>query len=100
MGARLEHEVRNCVKATIDSSLGQLGVVDAMDVEDFMGKMKELFREVVSSYPTLDNQKSVLEELPVASAAGEPESLSLSGSVGVTSSMPTLFGDGLVASIR
>ena len=100
MGARLEHDEWNWVKATIGSCLGRLGVVGAMAVEDFMGKMKEVFREVVSSYATLYNQKSVLDELPVASAAGEPQSLSVSGSVGVTSSMPTLFGDGVVASIR
>ena len=36
MGARLEHDVRNWLKATIESPLGQLGAVGAMVVEDIM----------------------------------------------------------------
>ena len=100
MGARLEHEVRNLVKITVDSSLGQLGVFGAIAVEDSIGKTKEVFREVVSSYSALENQKSVVDELPVASASGEPQSLSVSEPVGVTSSIPTLFGDGVVASAQ
>ena len=100
MGAHLEQDVSHWVKAAIDSSLGRLGVVGVMAVEDFMEKMKEVLREVVSSYSSLDSRKSVLDELPVASTSGGPQSLSVSGSVGVLSSIPTLFGEGVVPSIQ
>ena len=100
MGAQLEQDVSHWVKAAIDSSLGRLGVVGVMAVEDFMEKMKEVLREVVSSYSPLNSRKSVLDELPVASTSGGPQSLSVSGSVGVQSSIPTLFGEGVVPSIQ
>ena len=96
MGAQLEQDVSHWVKAAIDSSLRRLGVVGVMAVEDFMEKMKEVLREVVSSYSPLNSRTSVLDELPVASTSGGPQSLSVSGSVGVQSSIPTLFGEGVI----
>ena len=38
--------------------------------------------------------------MPVTAASGGPQSLSAFGYVDVPSSVPTLFGDGVVASVR
>ena len=86
---RVEREIQQWVKAAIESSLGRLGTVGALAVEDFLDKVKEALRE--------------LGQAPVVSRGGETSSLprSVAGSisgvddrrVAVESDVPSEFGE-------
>ena len=66
---RVEREIQQWVKAAIESSLGRLGTVGALAVEDFLDKLKEALRE--------------LGQAPVVPRGGETSSLprSVAGSI-------------------
>ena len=86
---RVEREIQQWVKAAIESSLGRLGTVGALAVEDFLDKLKEALRE--------------LGQTPVVPRGGETSSLprsvagSISGAderrVAVESDVPSEFGE-------
>ena len=86
---RVEREIQQWVKAAIESSLGRLGTVGALAVEDFLDKVKEALRE--------------LGQAPVVPRGGETSSLprSVAGSisgvddrrVAVESDVPSEFGE-------
>ena len=86
---RVEREIQQWVKAAIESSLGRLGTVGALAVEDFLDKLKEALRELGQS--------------PVVPRGGETSSLprSVAGSISgvddrraaVESDVPSEFGE-------
>ena len=86
---RVEREIQQWVKAATESSLGRLGTVGALAVEDFLDKLKEALRE--------------LGQAPVVPRGGETSSLprSVAGSIsGVDdrrvageSDVPSEFGE-------
>ena len=49
LDARLEHDIHSRVKASFESSMGQLGIVGATAMDDFLLKMQEVFKEIISS---------------------------------------------------
>ena len=101
--ARLQKELSGVVKATIESTLGQLGTVEAMAVDEFVGQLTA----AVSRLVPVSGSK--------ATAPGEDAPLvSSSSSVGVApvesdaqkdlsvvsrtaSIVPSIFGEGTVA---
>ena len=81
---RVERELQQWVKAAIESSLGRLGKVGALAVQEFLGKLKEALQE--------------LGQAPVVPRGGETSSLprSVAGSisgVAVESDVPSEFGE-------
>ena len=66
---RVEREIQQWVKAAFESSLGRLGTVGALAVEEFLGKLKEALQE--------------LGQAPVVPRGGETSSLprSVAGSI-------------------
>ena len=86
---RVEREIQQWMKAAIESSLGRLGTVGALAVEDFMDKLKEALRE--------------LGQASVVPRGGETSSLprSVAGSISgvddrraaVESDVPSEFGE-------
>ena len=97
LDARLEIDIHNWVKASIESSLGQLGTVGATAMDDFLLKIKKVFKEIVSSLSvhgtSLSNAELPVSVVPeVLSSVGQSVPGS-AGSVGNGSVVPTLFGD-------
>ena len=86
---RVEQEIQQWVKAAIESSLGRLGTVGALAVEEFRGKLKEAQQE--------------LGQAPVVPRGSETSSLprSVAGSISgvdyrraaVESDVPSEFGE-------
>ena len=87
--SRVERDLQQWVKAVIESSLGSLGTVGALAVEEFLSKLK-------SSVQDLGQSSSVPCE-----SDGLPRPTSLAGSVaggnsrgtGATSDVPPEFGE-------
>ena len=96
---QLEKELGQVVKATIESTLGHLGTVGAMAVDDFVARLKAALcdlsgtaaplQSVVASddVPVLPTSASLVASMPVAI----PPDVSVSSRQG--SVMPSLFGD-------
>ena len=98
---RLEKELTGVVKATVESTLGQLGTVGAMAVDEFVRQLNVAVSQLapVSGLPTVapGDSVSVMPSLPVGS-------LSIGSSVAVIPSVvsrqysvaPSLFGESAV----
>ena len=56
--SRIEENVRHWVKAVVDSSLGQLGTMGALAVEEFMVRLNLAFVEVLASQTVLTSDSS------------------------------------------
>ena len=97
--ARLETDVNSWVKAAVESSMGQLGVVGAMAMDEFLQKLKDVIQEIVTPSAISAGTVSPLMEQSIGSAFGVRSSTTVSGSIDETSSVPTAFGEGVVASI-
>ena len=86
---RVEHDIQQWVKAAVESSLGSLGTVGALAVEEFLLKLKGAIQELGQS-PVVPCGVDVLPRPP-----------SLAGSVaggdirrtGVDSDLPSEFGE-------
>ena len=88
--ARLEHDVHGWVNAAVESTIGQLETAGAMDMDDFLLKMKEVFRELVASQTS---SAEPLVELPTAPVPSGPSVTRVSESLDLASSVPMAFGD-------
>ena len=101
--ARLQKELSGVVKATIESTLGQLGTVGAMAVDEFVGQLTAAVSRLVPAsglkatvpgedVPLISSSSSV-GVAPVESDAQKDLSV-----VSRTASMvPSIFGEGTVA---
>ena len=90
---RVEREIQQWIKAAVESTLGQVGIIGAVSVEEVWNRLKEALREsglaVVSSHVELAS-------LGGASQAGRvPESVASMSERGMSESsvVPTEFGD-------
>ena len=101
--ARLEKELSGVVKATIESTLGQLGTVGAMAVDEFVG---QLTAAVSRLGPASDLRAAVSgEDVPLISSSssvgvvpGGNDAQKDSSVVSRTTSMvPSMFGEGTAA---
>ena len=97
--ARLEHNVHGWVKAAVESIMGPLGTVGAMAMDNFLQKMKEMFREIVAFQASSAEPVSPVVELLTAPVPSGPSVTRVSESLDLTFSVPTAFGDGVVLSV-
>ena len=74
--------------------MGQLGTVGAMARDDFLLKMKEVFREIVASQTSSAEPVLPLVELPSAPVPSGQSVTRVSESLDLACSVPTEFGDG------
>ena len=95
---RLEKELTGVVKATVESTLGQLGTVGAMAVDEFVRQLNVAVSQLapVSGLPTVapGDNVSVMPSLPVGSlsiGSGVPVIPSVAGSQ--DSVAPSLFSE-------
>ena len=101
---RLEKELFGVVKATIESTLGQLGTVGAMAVDEFVG---QLTAAVSRLGPTGDVRRVVpVEDVPLmasSSVGAVPVGLDAQKDLSVTSRpasmVPSVFGEGTTAGV-
>ena len=101
--ARLEKELSGVVKATIESTLGQLGTVGAMAVDEFVGQLTAAVSRLV---PASDLRAAVPgEDVPLISSSssvgvvpgGNDAQKDLSVVSRTASMVPSVFGEGAAA---
>ena len=100
--ARLEKELSGVVKATIESTLGQLGTVGAMAVDEFVGQLTAAVSRLV---PASDLRSAVPgEDVPLISSSsvgvvpgGSDAQKDLSVMSRTASMVPSMFGEGTSA---
>ena len=101
--ARLEKELSGVVKATIESTLGQLGTVGAMAVDEFVGQLTAAVSRLV---PASDLRAAVPgEDVPLISSSssvgvvpsGNDAQKDLSVVSRTASMVPSMFGEGTAA---
>ena len=101
--ARLEKELSGVVKATIESTLGQLGTVGAMAVDEFVGQLTAAVSRLV---PASDLRAAVPgEDVPLISSSssvgvvpgGSDAQKDLSVISRTASMVPSMFGEGTAA---
>ena len=101
--ARLQKELSGVVKATIESTLGHLGTVGAMAVDEFVGRLTAAVSRLV---PASDLRATVPgEDVPLNSSSssegvapiGNDAQKDLSVVSRAASMVPSLFGEGTVA---
>ena len=100
--ARLEKELSGVVKATIESTLGQLGTVGAMAVDEFVGQLTAAVSRLV---PAGDLRAAVpVEDVPLISSSsvgvvpgGSDAQKDLSVMSRPASMVPSMFGEGTTA---
>ena len=88
--ARVEHDIQQWVKAAVESSLGKLGTVGALAVEEFLDKLKAAIQELCHP-PVIPPVNDVLPRPPsVAGSIAGVEGFR----TGVCSDVPpTEFGE-------
>ena len=101
--SRLQKELSGVVKATIESTLGQLGTVGAMAVDEFVGQLTAAVSRLV---PASDLRVAVPgEDVPLISSSasvgvapvGNDAQKDLSVVSRTASMVPSMFGEGTVA---
>ena len=101
--ARLQKELSGVVKATIESTLGQLGTVGAMAVDEFVGQLTAAVSRLV---PASDLRAAVRgEDVPLISSSssagvvpcGNDAQKDLSVVSRTASMVPSMFGEGTAA---
>ena len=91
----LEKKVSHVVKATVESSLGQLGTVVAMANEDFVDRLKSIVGNVVN-VEKVSSSSSVGGTGIVQTPVVAPPTGSVTvceGGTDASSAMPSAFGD-------
>ena len=100
---RLQKELSGVVKATIESTRGQLGTVGAMAVDEFVGRLTAAVSRLV---PASDLRATVPgEDVPLISSSssvgvapvGNDAQKDLSVVSRTASMVPSMFGEGTVA---
>ena len=91
--ARMDKSVRELSKAILESSLGELGTVGALRVEEFWQTFRAVLQEVVAkrhvdSVPRVSTPSAELPSLELASHGTVPGC----GGSGTGSFVPTVFG--------
>ena len=97
---QLELEIARIVKATVESTLGPLGTVGAIAVDEFVGRLKSAMQEVsnagVAQAGSLEGDAMELPMTPTRPSMGSvvcPGDVSISSRQG--SLVPSAFGDGM-----
>ena len=101
---RLEKELSGVVKVTIESTLGQVGTVGAMAVDEFVGQLAAAVSRLV---PTGDLGTAVpVEDVPLMASSSVgvvPVGLGAQKDLSVTSRpasmVPSVFGEGTTAGV-
>ena len=95
---QLEKELGQVVKATVESTLGRLGAVEAIAKDDFVVRLKAAMCDLVGTVPR--QSSTVVDNVPVLpTSAGPTPSLpgssqqDISVSIRQGSLMPYIFGD-------
>ena len=86
--AQLEHDINQWVKDTVESTLGRVGTVEAMAMDEFFQKMRAVFREITAS----DSLSRASISLPAVGSVGAP-------SLGASLPVPSDFGEGVSVSV-
>ena len=87
---RVEHDIQQWVKAAVESSLGKLGTVGALAVEEFLDKMKSAVQELCQP-PVVPAVSDVLPRPP--SVAGSIAGVEGFRTGGCSDVPPTEFGE-------
>ena len=95
---QLEKELGQVVKATVESTLGRLGTVGALAIDDFVVRLKAAMCDLVGTLPR--QSSTVVDDVPVLpTSAGPTPSLPGSSQPDMSftsrqgSLMPSIFGD-------
>ena len=98
----LERELARIVRATVESTLGRLGTVGAIAVDEFIGQLKSAMQEITNvGVVRAAGLGGDAAELPMTSTRPSLGSVTCPGNVSISSrqgsSVPSSLGDGLSA---
>ena len=95
---QLEKGLGQVVKATVESTLGRLGTVGAIAIDDFVVRLKAAMCDLVGTVPV--QSSTVVDDVPVLPTSAGPfpplpgssqQDISVSSRQGLL--MPSIFGD-------